>query len=334
VKWYIELDRSRYSFFGELDMAFLNHFQLPVRYDAGTELLANFEQTSGDHILDHIREWRRRKSLIKVPVPPAFLLEQFLKSLVPQLSKDVATSGVFSEEEAIMRAQQFELIYSQSGLLYTILLDAPRSILDKTRQRAGPHADGIVGSAQTKPAEQLTKQLQQLSIQHSVANQTTTLAAPLTQTLEVHSVQTTNPKANQQPEGKKKQRKKSKGDKKPTDNAGEGTTEKRKARYLCNLCAEDHPTHLCPRLAEAQKFVTQQQQAVLTNPFQHGQNLTQASASTEGGSHENCPPPHGSSSANVYMMKSDTFIETRAHDYSKPSASEKGKEAEIPSLPL
>jgi hypothetical protein len=45
-----------------------------------------------------------------------------------------------------MRAQQLELIYSHSGLLYEIFLDAPRSILDKTRQRAGPHADGIVGS--------------------------------------------------------------------------------------------------------------------------------------------------------------------------------------------
>jgi hypothetical protein len=315
-------------------MAFLNHFQLPVRYDAGTELLANFEQTPVDHISDHIREWRRRKSLIKVPVPPAFLLEWFLKSLVPQLSKDVATSGVFSEEEAIMRAQQFELIYSQYGLLYQILPDASRSILDKTRQRAGPHADGIVGSAQTKPAEQLTKQLQQLSIQHSAASQDTTSAAPPTQTSEVHSVQTTNPKANQQPEGKKKQRKKSKGDKKPNDKAGKGTTEKRKARYPCNLCAEDHPTHLCPRLAEAQKFVTQQQQAVLTNPFQHGQNLTQASASTEKGSYDNYPPQNASSSANVYMMKSDAFIATRAHDYSKSSASDKGKEAEIPSLPL
>jgi hypothetical protein len=105
AKWYIELDRSRYSSFGELAMAFLNHFQLPVRYDAGTELLANFEQTTTDHISDHIQEWRCRKSLIKVPVPPTFLLEWFLKSLVPQLSKDVATSGVFSEEDAIMRAQ-------------------------------------------------------------------------------------------------------------------------------------------------------------------------------------------------------------------------------------
>jgi hypothetical protein len=34
------------------------------------------------------------------------------------------------------------------------------------------------------------------------------------------------------------------------------------------------------------------------------------------------------------MMKGDAFISTRAHDYSKPSTSEKGKEAEIPSLPL
>jgi hypothetical protein len=157
MKWYIELDRSRYSSFGELVMVFLNHFQLPVRYDIGTELLANFEQTIADHISDHIREWRCWKSLIKVPVPPAFLLEWFFKSLVPQLSKDVTTSGVFFEEDAIMRAQHFELIYSQSGLLYNILSDAPRSILDKTRQRARPHADGIVGSVQTKPVDQLTK---------------------------------------------------------------------------------------------------------------------------------------------------------------------------------
>jgi hypothetical protein len=104
-----------------------------VRYDVGTELLANFSQTKADYISDHIREWRHRKSLIKVPIPPAFLLEWFLKSLVPQLSKDVATLGVFSEEDTIMRDQQLELIYSQSILLYEILPDAPRSILDKTR---------------------------------------------------------------------------------------------------------------------------------------------------------------------------------------------------------
>jgi hypothetical protein len=87
-------------------------------------------------------------------------------------------------------------------------------------------------------------------------------------------VQSTKPKSTQRLEGKKKQQKKCKGDKKPTDNSSGDNNEKWKVRYPCNLCAEDHPTHLCPRLAEAQMFVMQQQPAVLTNPFQHGQNLT------------------------------------------------------------
>jgi hypothetical protein len=106
-------------------------------------------------------------------------------------------SVVFSEEDAIMRAQELELIYYQSGLLYKIFPDVPRSILDKTRQRTGPHVDGIVGSAQTKPAEKMMKQLQQLSIQHTMSNQTTALTASPTKTLDVHTVQLTNPKATQ-----------------------------------------------------------------------------------------------------------------------------------------
>jgi hypothetical protein len=58
-----------------------------------------------------------------------------------------------------MRAQQLEMIYSQSGLLYEVFPDAPQSILDKTRQRSGPHADGIVGSAQTNPVDQLVESI-------------------------------------------------------------------------------------------------------------------------------------------------------------------------------
>jgi hypothetical protein len=60
---------------------------------------------------------------------------------------------VFSEEEAIMRAQQLELIYSQSSLLYDIFPYAPQSILDKARKKFGPHVDGIVGSAQENPID-------------------------------------------------------------------------------------------------------------------------------------------------------------------------------------
>jgi hypothetical protein len=97
---------------------------------------------------------------------------------------------------------------------------------------------------------------------------------------------------------------------------------------------EYHPTHLCPRLAEAQIFVMQQQQVVLTNPFQNGKNLTQAFASTEGGCQENYPPLNNPSSTNVYMVRGDAFISTRMHDYSKSSTSKKGKEVDLPSLPL
>jgi hypothetical protein len=143
-----------------------------------------------------------------------------------------------------------------------------------------------------------------------------------------------NPKATHQPEGKKKQRKKGKGVKKPTNNAGGGNTEKWKVRYPCKLCVKDHPTHQCPRLEEAQNFLTQQQYVVLTNPFQHGQNLIQASTSTKGGSQRPSLSSNNPSSVNVYMMKGDSFISTRAHDYSKPSTSEKGKEAKLPSLLL
>jgi hypothetical protein len=73
---------------------------------------------------------------------------------------------------------------------------------------------------------------------------------------------------------------------------------------------------------------------VLVNPFQHGQNLTESSTSEEGGSQGPSPSSNNPTSMNVYMMKGDTFISTRAHDYNKPSTSEKGKEAKIPSLPL
>jgi hypothetical protein len=64
-----------------------------------------------------------------------------------------------------MRSQQLELIYSQSGMLYEILLDVPQSSFDKTKKKYRPHTDGIVGSTQSKPTDQLNNQLQPLSIQ-------------------------------------------------------------------------------------------------------------------------------------------------------------------------
>jgi hypothetical protein len=103
-----------------------------------------------------------------------------------------------------MRTQQLELIYSQSGLLYEIFPDVPRSILNKARKKSGPRVDGIVGSAQEKSTYQLSNQLQQFLIQQIVASQTYGSIVPPTQKSDVHSVQSMNPKDNQQHEGKKK----------------------------------------------------------------------------------------------------------------------------------
>ena len=39
TKWYIELPQHSLSDFNDLEMAFLTHFQLPIRYEISTDLL-------------------------------------------------------------------------------------------------------------------------------------------------------------------------------------------------------------------------------------------------------------------------------------------------------
>jgi hypothetical protein len=54
----------------------------------------------------------------------------------------------------------------------------------------------------------------------------------------------------------------------------------------------------------------------------------------EGGNQGPSSSSTNPTSTNVYMVKGDAFISSRVHDYSKPSTYEKGKEVELPSLPL
>ena len=61
-----------------------------------------------------------------------------------------------NEEQAIFRAQELDFIYAQSGLLYEIIPNAPRSSFDP-KVKPGPHADGIVGSASKKLAGSVVK---------------------------------------------------------------------------------------------------------------------------------------------------------------------------------
>jgi hypothetical protein len=176
MKWYIELPRGAYRTFSQMVLVFLNHFQLSVRYDVELELMSTLRQDKATHISDHIQEWRRWKRLIKTYIPTEFLLEWFLNSLQPPISKDIATSRVTSREEAIFKAQQLDLIYAQSRMLYEILSDAPRSNYDP-RQNLGPHADGILGSANVKYEDSVTNHLKELSLNQSARGPTSSVSS-------------------------------------------------------------------------------------------------------------------------------------------------------------
>jgi hypothetical protein len=86
-------------------LVFLSHFHLSIHYDVGIELKLALYQEKTTHIWDHILEWCKQKRLVKACIPPNFLLEWFLKYLLPYTSNEVSICGVASEEEAIFKSQ-------------------------------------------------------------------------------------------------------------------------------------------------------------------------------------------------------------------------------------
>ena len=100
------------------------HFQLPIWYEMGTELLTSLCQNIATHISDNIHKWRWRRRLVKASILNALLADWFTKSLLPKISCDVAMFGVVTEEDIIRHAQHLDLIYSQSGTLYDIIPQA------------------------------------------------------------------------------------------------------------------------------------------------------------------------------------------------------------------
>jgi hypothetical protein len=62
------------------------------------KLLTSFQDDTSTHISDHTHEWRRRHHMIKAEIPDQFIVYWFVKSLLPYIAKDVALSGVTTEE--------------------------------------------------------------------------------------------------------------------------------------------------------------------------------------------------------------------------------------------
>ena len=125
------------------------------------------------------------------------------------------------------------MIYAQSGLLYEIIPNAPRSSFDP-KVKPGPHADGIVGCASKKPAGLVAKQVAQLSTNQFALGQATASSHP-TQTANVHAVQSSDQKGNQQPGRNKKKGKNNRKGGKRNENANFNDKNAAMLKWTSNL---------------------------------------------------------------------------------------------------
>jgi hypothetical protein len=329
AKWYIELPRASFYDFNSLAMSFLTHFQLPIRYETGTELLTSLRQTTSIHISDHIHEWRRRRRLIKAVIPDQLLAEWFTKSLLPQIARDVAMGGVVTEEEAIARAQYLDLVYSQSGTLYELIPNATRPSNDPSKPSNSSHADGVIGSVKTQSTTQSTGTIQRPT-STAAPSSTTPSSTPPTQT-QVSDVNVVQSTSSQQPGGKKKARNKTKKNnnndppKTQTQTPAAGKRPQQKPKFPCLICGDDHYTRDCPHRDEVAKiFKGNSQPAVLTQPFPQQQSMV-AQTPTPGGN-ANQPHDETSTSAHIYMFNG-VNLTTRSTTYDTPSKPDKSKTA-------
>jgi hypothetical protein len=231
------------------------HYQLPIRYETGTDILTSFKQNKATHISDHIHEWRRRRRLIKLELPNQLLAEWFTKSFVNDIGKDIAMGGIVTEEKAISFAQYIDLVYSQTGTLYDLLPDLPHpsTSITSTTPAASHAVDGVIGTFQAQPhsASSTNPKYSSSNVQNDSS------PAPLTgKTSEVNAVQSTPAGKNKSKKGRgKNKERKNTSQEEQTKTTPVDDRDKRKPRYLSLICGDDHYMKDFPRCTEVTKFL-------------------------------------------------------------------------------
>lgn len=310
AKWYIELPRASFYNFSQLATSFLTHFQLSVRYDNGTELLISLKQSTSTYISDHIHEWRCRRRLVKVFIPNQILVEWFVKSLLLKITEDVAKAGVVTEEQVIAQAQYLDLVYTQSGTLHEKIPNLPKENQIAAAPSGSHAADGMIGMINTKSKKKSSKNYSPIiTLPDSPTGDSSTGISA-----DIHVVESSTAKS--KCGGKKKVKKKNKTDKTPKEKTEklETNDEKRKPRYPCLICDEEHFTQDYPHRAEVAKIVKgSQTPVVLKDPFP-----AQDSKMIGSSSNANEEP---------ILMMSHVRIATRLKDYGSKILVD-GKEAE------
>jgi hypothetical protein len=249
TKWYIELSRGFFNDFSTLAITFLTHYQLLILYETRTRILSSFKQSSFTHIPDHIHEWRRRRHLIKVPLPDQLLAEWFTKSLIGPIARDASMGGVVTEEQAISHAQYVDLVYSQMRTLYDLILDAPRPSTNPTPTppTTSYAADGVIDTFHVETQYAHAGHTNPKS-NNSNAQNTLAPTPSAGKTVEVNSVQSTPARKNQNKKKGKGKNEEDKSNNPQSDKAKMQTTDekdKRKPCYPCLIFGDDHYTKDC-----------------------------------------------------------------------------------------
>jgi hypothetical protein len=176
---------------------------------------------------------------------------------VNDIAREIAMGGVFTEEHAINRAQYLDFIYSQIGTLYDLLLDAPRPSTSSTSTTpiASHAADDVIGTFHAQPHSIQASSNNPKSVASNVQNSLSP-TPPTGKTFEVNSVQYTPAGKNKSKKGKGKNKEdKNNPQSKKTKIQPIDDKDKRKPRYPCLICGDDHYTKDCPRRAEVTKFI-------------------------------------------------------------------------------
>ena len=123
------------------------------------------------HISDHIYDWKHHCRMVKTYVPDQLLAEWFIKSLLPSITEDVAKGGVVTEEKVIAHVQYLDFIYTQCGMLYDKIPDAPRpefSVPPSPKSNKDSHVgDGVIGMTNTKTVKAKSKKARTVSGQNA-----------------------------------------------------------------------------------------------------------------------------------------------------------------------
>ena len=83
-------------------------------------------------------------------------------------------------------------------------------------------------------------------------------------------------------------------------NAGGDNNFKRKVKFPCKLCKDDHLTHLCPRMEDASRFIAQGL-AVLSNPLPHNQNMNSRTHDQSSGDQDPLEASSGHGCINIVL---------------------------------